>query len=342
MHKFFVSFIFIFSLFPFCILAETKDSADLLTIWQIWKVKHNKFYSSSEETLRYSIFLDNYNRVQSFNSKNNLTRLAVNKFADKTAEEFRFEFTNSASFSETNPSIIKNNTVHYSMAPGEYLPTSVDWRNVGAVTKVKDQLCSTVCCLSDWAFSTTGLLEAFYFINNGTLLSFSEQQLVDCDKNSNACKGGSVSSALSYVAANGIELESDYPVTGGQGKCQYHEKKATFVSSGYQFLTPNDTDQLKLAVIKMPISVMVEADQDIFRFYSSGVIYWNCGPFINHSVLIIGFQKMGVLEAFIVKNSWGTHWGDSGYVYISTNQKINDGSGVCGILKQPIIPLMIS
>jgi len=337
MHKIFVSFIFIFSLFPFCILGETASSwEDLLTIWQMWKVKHRKFYSSSEETLRYSIFLENYKKIQAFNSKNNETRLAVNKFADKTSEEFRLQFTNRASFSEIN------DTIHYSRSPEEAPPTSVDWRNKGAVTKVKDQLCSTVCCLSDWAFSTTGLLEAFYFINNGTLLSFSEQQLVDCDKNSNACKGGSVSSALSYVAANGIELESDYPVTGGQGKCQYHEKKANFVSSGYQFLTPNDTDQLKLAVIKMPISVMVEADQDIFRFYSSGVIYWNCGPFINHSVLIVGYQKMGVLEAFIVKNSWGNDWGDSGYVYISTNQKLNDGCGVCGILKQPIIPLMIS
>jgi len=331
-----ISIFITLNLFSPLTLAETS-SEDLSTIWQIWKVKHKRIYSSSEEALRYSIFLDNYNKIQSFNSQNDNPKLAANQFADQSPEEFRLKFTNPA-FSEVDPSTIKNNTMQNSTG---LPPTSVDWRSKGAVTKVKSQLCTSACCLSDWAFSTTGLLEGFYFISNGTLLSFSEQQLVDCDKKSNGCRGGSVQNAMTYAGTRGLELEKDYPVTGGQGACQYNDQKVKYVASGYQFVTPNSTDQLKLAIIKMPISVSVEADQDIFKFYKSGVIYWNCGPFINHSVLIVGYQKMGALEAFIVKNSWGSNWGDQGYVYISTNENANDGCGVCGILKQPIISKMI-
>ena len=94
------------------------------------------------------------------------------------------------------------------------LNATVDWRNKNAVTPIKDQ----GNCGSCWAFSTTGSLEALYAINKSQLLSFSEQQLVDCSSTTtygnNGCNGGLMVPTLKYTAANGIELGSDYPYTG--------------------------------------------------------------------------------------------------------------------------------
>jgi len=88
----------------------------------------------------------------------------------------------------------------------------------------------------------------------------------------------------------------------------------------------------------MPVSVLIEADQDVFQFYSTGVIKTGCGANLDHAVLAVGYHKVGALESIIVKNSWGTDWGQDGYVEIWDQQKINNGAGVCGILSQPVIP----
>jgi KDEL-tailed cysteine endopeptidase len=216
------------------------------------------------------------------------------------------------------------------------LPSAVDWRNKGAVTPVKDQ----GQCGSCWSFSTTGVLEGFHFIKNNTLLSFSEQQIVDCDTGTDqGCNGGWPYLAVQYAAKNGLELESDYPYTAQDGSCKYDKSKTTQVASDYKYVTPKNANALKTALVAQPVSVLIEADQDVFQFYSSGVIKANCGANLDHAVLAVGYKKVGVLEAFIVKNSWGTEWGDQGYVYISTIAAFNQGQGMCGILAQPVIPV---
>jgi len=106
------------------------------------------------------------------------------------------------------------------------LPASVDWRAKGAVTPVKNQ----GQCGSCWSFSTTGVLEGLNFINNNNLLSFSEQQLVDCSQKygNQGCNGGWPFWALEYTAAEGIELESQYPYTATTGTCKYNKADVKF------------------------------------------------------------------------------------------------------------------
>jgi C1A family cysteine protease len=213
------------------------------------------------------------------------------------------------------------------------LPANFDWRSKGAVTAVKDQ----GQCGSCWSFSTTGLLEGWNFLHNKKLTTFSEQQIVDCDKKVNeGCNGGWPYLAVQYAGQNGLETEADYPYTAEDGKCKYTKAKATIVNKNYTFITPNSTDALKTAITANPISVLIEADQDVFQLYKSGVIWRNCGSQLDHAVLAVGWQKVVGIDSFIVKNSWGADWGQSGYVYISTNEKPNGGTGVCGILSQPV------
>jgi C1A family cysteine protease len=102
-------------------------------------------------------------------------------------------------------------------------------------------------------------------------------------------------------------------------------------------VTPQSSDQLKAALVNSPVAVSVQADEDVFQFYSSGVVRKGCSASLNHAVLAVGYQKLGLFEAFIVKNSWGTSWGSDGYIYLATDQTQNAGKGVCGILVRPVI-----
>jgi len=326
--------ILLVALFAFAGFASATFRADTLSsLWSAWKVQHKKSYSVAEEAVRFGIFIENFNKIHRLNSETEGVTFAVNKFADLTATEFKQIYASGANF-ENHRKEVARNSLRRNLNV-DALPDSVDWRNKGAVTPVKDQ----GQCGSCWAFSTTGVLEGFNYVNNGELLSFSEQQIVDCASAAGyGCQGGWPYLAVQYAAQNGLELESDYPYTAKDGTCSFDASKAHKVNSNYQFVTPKSTDQLKSALVNFPVSVLIEADQDTFQFYKSGVLATGCGANLDHAVLAVGYQKVGVLEAFIVKNSWGTSWGSDGYIFISTIQQINNGQGVCGILAQPMIP----
>ena len=299
-------------------------------LWSTWKTQYKKTYTAIEEIARYGIFVENYLKINRLNAENGSVKFALNKFADLTGTEFKLKYANGG-FYEPHRKWVAANTVS---SPIKNLPDSVDWRNKGAVTPVKAQ----DACGSCWAFSTVGLLEGFYFINNGKLLSFSEQQIIDCDTDQNeGCIGGKPYLAVEYAAKNGLELESDYPYIAQSGTCLYDKAKAFTVAGGYKFVTANSTDHLKAALVDSPVSIIIEADQQIFQFYRSGVITKGCGADLDHCVLAVGYEKLGLYEAFIVKNSWGSDWGQDGYVHIATTQSQNNGQGVCGILTQPLI-----
>ena len=323
--------ILIVALFAIAGIASAARADSLSSLWSAWKIQHKKTYTAAQEVARFGIFIENFNKITKLNAESDSVKYAVNKFADLTATEFKQIYASGAHFENHSKNVARKSL----RRPTGTLPDSVDWRNKGAVTPVKDQ----GQCGSCWAFSTTGVLEGFNYVNNNQLLSFSEQQIVDCASSAGyGCQGGWPYLAVQYAGQNGLELESDYPYTAQDGTCVFSAAKAHKVNSGYQFVTPKSTVQLKAALVNFPVSVLIEADQDTFQFYSSGVIKASCGANLDHAVLAVGYEKVGLLEAFIVKNSWGTSWGSSGYVYISTIQTENQGQGVCGILAQPMIP----
>jgi len=216
-------------------------------------------------------------------------------------------------------------------------PTSWDWRAKGAVTPIKNQQ----QCGSCWAFSTTGSLEGLNFINNGKLLSFSEQQLVDCSGSygNEGCDGGWPFWALQYTAANGIELESVYPYTAQDGTCQYNKANVVFTNAGYGNVTNYNEVAMETQLLIQPISVCVEADQSVFQLYTGGVITSaSCGTQLDHAILAVGYASTSAGQNYwIVKNSWGPSWGQSGYVYIAKSNSTNS-YGVCGIAMNVAYP----
>jgi len=328
--------LFIFALLALSACTYEVNLDELQIVWTSWKQYFGKSYTLSEEAARFAIFIENYKYIVETNAAQSDIKLALNKFADITPTEFSNVYAGGYKRNGKPMQVVKNNQNKFYSFRLPKLPAEVDWRTQGAVTPVKDQ----GQCGSCWAFSTTGVLEGFYFINNGKLLSFSEQQIVDCDTDQDeGCNGGLPLNALQYTAQNGLQLESDYPYTAIDGTCAYKKRKAYNTNKNYKAITTQSADDLKAALVNGPVSIGIEADQKVFQFYSSGVIKKNCGDDLDHAVLAVGYTTINKDEAFIVKNSWGTSWGQDGYVYISTDGKANKGNGVCGILGEPIVPI---
>jgi len=285
-----------------------------------FKRNFGKQYSSSEETFRRTVFEENMKKIREHNAQNDNTyEMGVNQFTDMTQEEFAAKILIDLSKMPTLP------PSKFVGATYEPVPNAVDWRTKGAVSAVKNQ----GNCGSCWAFSTTGVLESTYKIAKGTLSSFSEQQLVDCCGKKGfqcqGCSGAWPEWALNYVNSAGIESESQYPYKGVEGACNAAGgQKILNPSKPWSMLASGDTNALKSALNASPVSVCVDASN--WGAYKSGV-FSNCGKNLNHAVLAVGYADDG---SWLVKNSWGTSWGEQGYIRLAAGD-------TCGVANHVVI-----
>jgi C1A family cysteine protease len=306
-----------------------QSNEDLTQLWSAWKVQYGRNYATSQEDAnRMAIFTQNYYKVQAHNAKGDTFTMALNQFADLTGDEFKATYASCAGGVAATDC---PDTTNCPTLPETNL-TQVNWTTSGAVTPVKNQ----EQCGSCWAFSTTGSLEGLYYLNHSILLSFSEQQLVDCAASCEGCDGCWPYIAMEYTAANGIELEKVYPYNAEQGTCKYSATLALKANTGYQCVPGKSVPQMLAALAQQPVSIAVEADQDAWQLYSSGIVSKNCGDALDHAVLITGYSQ--TQNAWYVKNSWGTSWGMDGYIWISADTTADTGYGVCGILSCGNIP----
>jgi len=301
--------------------------------WEAFKVSFPKTYNSDvEEAERKGIFTANYAHMQEHNKYDLDYKLGVNQFSDLTESEVKEIYTGASPPAiQTVPALGESQEV-------EELEDSVDWTSKGAVTSVKDQ----GSCGSCWSFSTTGVLEGTNQITTGHLVLLSEQQLVDCDTHdgNQGCSGGWPYNALDYIKAQGSCTEESYAYRGVGGRCASSSCSLGVpvgAVTGYHNV-PKTSSGLMSAVMGQPVSVTVEVSGDFSR-YSSGVLTGICSGSINHAVLAVGYGTMNGKSYWRVKNSWGSSWGDSGYVNIQRDASISQGA-FCILQDAPVFPVM--
>uniref|UniRef100_A0A1S4C9S4 Senescence-specific cysteine protease SAG12-like n=2 Tax=Nicotiana TaxID=4085 RepID=A0A1S4C9S4_TOBAC len=192
------------------------------------------------------------------------------------------------------------------------------------------------CC---WAFSAVAAIEGAYQIANNELISLSEQELLDCTTQNNGCDGGLMTTAYDFLLQNGggITTETNYPYQQIKSVCSTEQLSSPAVKiSGYKVVEPISESALLQAVANQPISVGIAANSE-FHLYGSGIYDGSCNPTLNHAVTVIGYgTSEDGTNYWLIKNSWGTTWGEEGYMKIVRDA--GDEGGHCGIAQVASFP----
>ncbi|XP_004487576.1 senescence-specific cysteine protease SAG39-like [Cicer arietinum] len=328
-------FFIILTLWNSVVICSRLLETSLTEKHELWMKEHGKFYKDvAEKQKRFEIFKENVEFIESF--YDSAFNLSINQFADQTNEEFKASLNGNKK--QLGVGIATENEFRYENVTD--VPATMDWRQRGAVTPIKDQH-KWGPCGSCWAFTAVAATEGIHKIKTGKLVSLSEQELIDCVKgNSYGCNGGYTEDAYEFIAKNGgITSESKYPYKGVEKKCNM-KKGAYSVAKikGYEKVPKNNENAILKAVANQPIIVYIEATQRAFQFYSSGIFTGKCGTDFDHAVTIIGYgiSDDGV-KYWLVKNSWGTKWGEKGY--IKMKRDIHSKKGLCGLALNPTYPL---
>lgn len=302
------------------IVAHKKTDSAVDRAFNSWLQTQNKIYSSpAEKNYRRNVFAFNVEKIAQMN-KVHTHKSALNRFADLTEEEFVAKYTGLRYTGKEERNVARN-----TVSLGQQ--ASVDWRTQGAVNPVKDQ----GQCGSCWAFSATAAIEGAVAIKSKQLWNLAEQQMVDCGASTGnyGCNGGWMDYAFQYIInAGGQAQTSDYPYTARDGNCKFAQSMSKVKIGSFTDVGKNDCKGLLGAITKQPTSVAIAANA--IMFYSSGIFANTaCGTSLNHGVTAVGYGTEGSQNFYIVRNSWGAGWGESGYIRMSRD--VQTDTGICGI-----------
>lgn len=264
-----------------------------------------------------------------------LYTLGHNQWSHLTFEEWRRSMLSTMASRPSGdglPRSVFNRSVDVSM--------DVDWQEKGAVTEVKTQ----GNCESCYSFATTGAVEGISFIEHGRLLDLSEQMIVSCDALDNGCATGLMDNAFAWInSVGGLCSESDYPYVSGDGSVPACDNTRCSVQSNTLVTSAVDVPpiepMLATALMQQPIAVGIDAACEELMRYSAGIYETDCGVDVNHAVLAVGFGLDLLTEFWKVKNSWGTTWGEGGYVRMRRGLRA-DQTGICSIATRASYPTL--
>jgi len=336
------------------VIARTleEDQAD----WILFKRTYNKTYNSEEERQRFECFQDNMVKADFLNQREPDATFGVTKFSGTCLEEWKkmqgfIKFEGEGAIPRTIKSLVPEEEL------AKYLAQTIDWREKGAVSSVKDQ----GKCGSCWSFSCADAVEGAWVAAGGNLTSLSSQELVDCTVSimpktcpgcfdgleclQRGCMGGDMHHALLWVVKNkGLAAYADYPYTSGTdpstkwckfGFCTDHQHNPIAATVGIS----KDEAQILAALISGgPLSVSVDASD--LQHYQGGIMRKCSSAVPDHGVGLVGYQNDESGKGYwIVKNSWNSNWGEKGYFraeYGSNQCDINNWVNQA-VVKKPLV-----
>jgi cathepsin F len=313
-------------LFAAAALALVDNDVQLRQQFNSFQRKYGKSYSTQDEfEHRFRIFKDNMKKASDLQKLNPKATFGINQFSDLSHEEFASKYLMNVDFSDYVAPPAKDFTQAYpenvrGCSPD---PTNYDWTNCGCDTPIYNQ----GACGSCWAFSATETIESYFCLAGNPLTQLSMEQIVDCDTGGEdqGCNGGFPSGAYQYVeSAGGIEPLSDYPYTaegGESGQCNFQQSDVVATVTGYSSINgETGLYQQTSSSSGGPVSVCVDASS--WQSYTGGVLT-QCGNQVDHCVQLTGYANYGESGAYwIVRNSWGTSWGENGFIWIEIGQDL--------------------
>uniref|UniRef100_A0A3Q0KPV9 SmCL2-like peptidase (C01 family) n=1 Tax=Schistosoma mansoni TaxID=6183 RepID=A0A3Q0KPV9_SCHMA len=315
------------------------DNDDLL--WLQWKHLHQKNYSTYKEYNEHrKNWLYNLHSIKQHNLMHDkgleLYTIGLNQFSDLNWSHISTIYlTNLSQYflnrHKKQSQILLKQSLNETRL--KEIPDSWDWRKVGVVSKVKVQGECGAC----WAFSAAGALEGQLKNRNGPFVELSSQQLIDCSHSfgNHGCLGGDMNNAFRYVEKDGIQSEESYPYLTKEGKCQHIKSTSLTYSKSIIEIKLNDEEQLKYVLYEHgPVSAGINVEQQFMRYKSGIYQSQSCSSTeVNHAVLIVGYGEENGVQYWTIKNSWGTSWGEEGYVRMRRNY-----NNMCGIATMASVP----
>jgi len=301
-----------------------ENPVTLKALFDNFKREHGKVYSTmDEEQSRFSHFVSNLKIADDRNlgemSVGGSAVHGITKFSDLSAEEFKARFL-------TADVRMKSADVQYAEVPPYTGADSlVDWTG-RLTTPVKDQ----GYCGSCWAFSASEQIESdsIRTLSKSTSFLLSPEQITQCDSTSQGCNGGWTERAYNYVkSAGGIESNSDYPYTSYQGvtgSCHSNPSKYQVTVKSYSTIN-GESNMANYVKATGPLSVCLDASS--WNSYRGGIMT-SCGQRVDHCVQAVGVDTSAG-GYWKVRNSWGTSWGESGFIRLAY------GANTCDITNDP-------
>jgi len=307
----------------FCIVASSlqiqSSPETLLKFAQYQEDFQRSYASEEEESHRYSVFLENLNKIETLKDLNPEAVFGPGPYADRTSQEFAIMFASPIPKAQTIQHL-RGIPVYAAPVDVENQDPEVtgtfDWRDKGIVSAIKNQ----GQCGSCWAFASVEIVESAWAIKHGQLEVLSPQQILDCS-NAGDCGGGYLSSALAYTTARNITSGMSYPYQGTSGTCQ-SVAKADVLMSNVLNIAPSDKDANIAAAVKNygPVAFGIWGDLSVLQNYQSGVLSMCPAGNDGHFMVVVGWQDLNGTPVWIVRNSWSTGWGMDGYVYFKRKQ----------------------
>ncbi len=325
------------------VLALAAHAAPLLTdsyarthsdqLWASFVDTYKPAYSSAaEEHHRRRVFNQSMAAAAAQQALNPLAVFGVTQFSDLTDEEFaqRKLGLKPTAIAEADavPDLYSESEVAGAAA-------SIDWRDYGVVTPVKDQ----GDCGGCWSFATTGNIESVSALKHGnaTLTSLSEQELLDCDDYfpCMGCNGGEMSCAYLFLtseARGNVATEQSYPYTAGAssktGACKRAQSTVGATIRGSRNLPSDEAQMATWLASNGPIAIGAYAIP--WKQYKSGILT-SCGSGpVDHAILVVGYGAELGTPYWTIKNSWGEAYGEAGYI------RVQRGVNLCKLASQPI------
>jgi len=305
--------------------------------WETWKQQNGRVYpTSKEEKYRHAIWTANVERSRAeATAFGPGAEWGPTKFSDMTQEEFASKYLTTIRL----PSIEEDIELGVKIIDSSHLvgapPASLDYRytSPSRVTSVKDQ----GSCGSCWTFAATATIEGAYaYSYYKTPINLSPQQLVDCCVNyyycCYGCSGGTLEHPLWWFQENNATTLTNYPYTGSEGTCKTisaSNQVRGFMDGVWRFDTlsnvASDSVIMNLLYLYGPMPVAVDASN--WSYYYGGIFSGSCSIVPNHAVTLVGYGTDSYGNNYwLIKNSWGTYWGESGYIKLPRRD-----TNICGM-----------